>query len=277
MTKTTKNLLGAFFTSIAAFILGACKADRPVSMDSDGRAMMHYGWYSDETYFDASEWFRNGMYKRHPDPTLPSGYSDVIMHRVSPLPFKDSELLDVRVWLVVGLNPVTHDIPGLARVPDDYEAILMDSRFDPRPQIRYVSSYFMEPDFPVDIYGCYLLIKGKRFFVDLKRDGRTGEFIRAGRAFGVTSLSLEEENELFKKLEEKQAQQKPQSLPPGASQQAEPVSYTVRGGSRCPRTGWWYTHVDGGKPRFFREGEIFPEFPPDPSYWQWGHETPPKP
>jgi hypothetical protein len=159
----------------------------------------------------------------------------------------------------------------------------MDSRFDPRPQIHYSTSYFKEPDFPVDIYGCYLLIKGKRFFVDLERDGRTGKFVGASRTDSVTGISYTEQKKLFKELEKRQAQaqQKPQSPPPVASQQAEqqaePVSYTVPGGSRCPRTGWWYTHVDGGKPRFFREGEIFPEFPPDPSYWQWGHETPPKP
>jgi hypothetical protein len=101
----------------------------------------------------------------------------------------------------------------------------MDSRFDPRPQIHYSTSYFKEPDFPVDIYGCYLLIKGKRFFVNLKRDGRTGEFVGAHRTDSVGGISYTEQKKLFKELEKKQAQaqQKPQSQlpPPVARQQAE--------------------------------------------------------
>lgn len=34
MTRTTKNLLGAFFTSIAAFMLGACQTDHLGGMDA---------------------------------------------------------------------------------------------------------------------------------------------------------------------------------------------------------------------------------------------------
>jgi hypothetical protein len=155
----------------------------------------------------------------------------------------------------------------LERVPNDYEEILMDSRFDPRPQIRYISSYFKEPDVPVDIYGCYLLIKGKRFFVDLKRDGRTGKFIRASRTDGVVGISYDEQQKLFKALEEKQKQeQEPQMSPSSPSDPSpEPISRILRGGNKCPRTGWWYTHIDGGKTQFFSEGEIFPST----AYWQW--------
>jgi hypothetical protein len=272
MNRKTKSLFGAIFTAIAALILLACMANNQdkVVMDMNEEIMMHYGWYSHATYFDASRWFKNGMYQRDTDSFLPSGYSDVRMIRVSPLTFKDSDLINVRIWLVLGLDPRT-DNTELERVPNDYEEILMDSRFDPRQQIHYSGSYFKEPDFPVDVYGCYLLIKGKHFIVSLERDGRTGKFIRADRDIGIVGISYDEQQKLFKELEEKQKQeQEPQkSSSPPSDPSPEPISHILKGGNKCPRTGWWYTHIDGGKTRFFSEGEIFPEFPSNTTYWQW--------
>lgn len=272
---SVKRFLGAVFTS-ALTMFGVARAEDAGSSGADGRIMMHYGWYSDRTYFDASQWFKNGMYKRKINTGMPSGYSEVVMIRVSPLPIEDSDLGIVRAWLATGLDPVTNDIPELGRVPEGWEEYLMDRNFDPRPQIIYTGSHFAEPDMPVDVYGCYLLIKGKRFFVNLKRDGRTGKFIGARRTDSVVGISYQEQKKLFKKLEEKQRKPaKPTSDAPQSLHQSG-QSITVGAGSKCPMTGWWFTYALAGEPRYFNQGEVMPELEPGPTYWQWGGENKPQ-
>ncbi|MDR1064114.1 MAG: hypothetical protein LBL48_09355 [Azoarcus sp.] len=187
-------------------MLGAVWAEGASQGGTDEKIMMRYGFSFEDKSFDASRWFRNGMYQRRPDKISPSGFAEWSMIRVSPPPIKDSDLDDMRAWLTTGLNPMTHDIPELGRVPEGYEKILLDDEFDPRPETRYTVSSFKEADVPLDHYATYLLIEGKRFYVDLARDAQTGEFVGASRTDSIYGISYEEQQKLFKELAEKQRQ-----------------------------------------------------------------------
>jgi hypothetical protein len=256
MTLFKKRTYRAVFLGVLAMlalILGG------VSVSADNEPIiMKYGEIYRDNEFDATAWFENGMYQ--PRKFYVYGgreeSTDLTMLRVSVPPFPDSDLVDLRAWLVAGLNPVTHSIPELWPPPENYERILMNKHFDPRPQIQYSYSYFIEPNKPIDVFDAYLLLEGKRFYVSLKRDALTGEINAASRLW-ATEIPEEEEDVLMRQMEISGRH-----------------GIFASGGGRCPKTGWW---TFSGKPestRYYPEGETMNDYK-IPGFWQWIGEKPP--
>jgi hypothetical protein len=47
--------------------------------------------------------------------------------------------------------------------------------------------------------------------------------------------------------------------------------FSVPGGQLCPKAGWWFTPAKAGSGRYFKEGELMPDFKTDygQTIWQW--------
>jgi len=220
-------------------------------VQKDGRIVMQYDYFRER--FDATKWFKNGMYRLKTD-SWDSYLMDDQMLRVSVPPVPDSELRLLRASLVVGLDPVMLELHGndfnYAPPPESYKEILTDNRFDPRPLMIYAYSFFKDIDKPRDIFVVYLLIEGKRYFVRLERDAMTGE-IESTRRWFMVRVGDERGNWLFKRLEDRQ-----KGLIPVSKDTEFPTA--VLGGVPCPKSGnWWVRYMPGE--RFFNKGEKMPE------------------
>jgi len=225
--------------------------ERMNPIQADGRIAMLYGSAFERGRFDATRWFKDGMYRLRYSAEMPS---DLTMLRESIPPIPDSELEDLRAWLVVGLNPndpYFSEEYGLKKPHESYIKVLMDRNFDPRSQLIYHPSYFREIDKPRDMYTAYLLIEGERYFVGIERDAMTGKIVTASRKTH-TSVHADKTRRdwLFKRLEERQKKQLPPSKDtefPAAALEKNP----------CPKTGYWWTPGVEGE-RYFEKGERMP-------------------
>ncbi|WP_155635618.1 hypothetical protein [Burkholderia cepacia] len=168
----------------------------------------------DDPPFDATQWFTNGMYQqihlRDEDKIYyPVGTknNDTLMRRTSPPPFSDEqvEILQMRIVRALKGEIFPADFPP--KVPSSVDELGLDSGFDPRPQIVYLTSGFMDfgddkPKVPVDYYTFYTLLEGKRFYVFIHRNGATGEILRTSRSRS-SHIPEDEEERRFQPLQSK--------------------------------------------------------------------------
>jgi hypothetical protein len=261
------------------------------------KIFMSYGYFLEpDGTFDATDWFRSGMYKRRRMYRKNVFFERRSMTRVSPPPFHVSQVEELRLHLLVEINGLLRSWPNLNPYQKDRLAHitleksrknLLDERFDPRPQIFYLYSDFPEPNKPVDMYTVYLLIEGQRFSVDLPIDGVSGKFLfdrSAASLGGGMPVNGATENFIFADIEERQKRigEKPGDIrkmpiwiPPGVGKDMA-----------CPQTGWWWAPPDPPTPtwaqqeakqvppllppvcRYFRKGELMPSpFPEDDNEW----------
>jgi hypothetical protein len=246
------GLFLAMLLVVAAWILGedSMYEEYINPVRADGKIIMLYGSIFKEGRFDATRWFKNGMYRLR-DIENPS---DSTMLRESVPPIPDNMLVRLRAVLTGALDPNSpyySEEDGLPP-PASFEKILMYIHFDPRPQLLYYASKFREIDKPRDIYAVYLLIEGERYFVNLERDGVTGEIKRRSRAT-YTSIRADDAREdwLFKRLEERQNKPTP---PPKDTEY--PAAVLEK--NPCPKSGYWWTAGVEGE-RYFEKGQRMPE------------------
>ena len=194
----------------------------------------------DDPPFDATQWFASGMYQRislkdEDKVYYPRGaqYNDTTMLRISPPPFTDEqvEILQMRIVRALKGKIFPADFPP--KVPPSVDELGLDSGFDPRPQIVYLSSGFMDfgddkPKVPVDYYTFYTLLEGKRFYVFIHRNGATGEILRTSRSRS-SHIPEDEEERRFQPLQSKADLQ---------SRLDEP-GWKQRSGELCPWPGTW--------------------------------------
>jgi hypothetical protein len=207
--------------------------ERKIMMMYEGRT------YDEELWFDATRWLESGMYR----PRKTSPYNTVLRAEIPPITV--GQLEDLRAWMATALDPTSDYYPqwnkNAPKVPEDYERIVMNKRFDPRAQVIYDYSYFAAPDKPVDVYYVYFLIGEEVFYVLLERNPFSGEFEDAFRRnelpFG-SYLEYPVEYELKqrqKRMSGKEIapERMPLLVPPG-----------VEDGTACPQTGWWWSPID---------------------------------
>ncbi len=168
----------------------------------------------DDPLFDATQWFSNEMYQRIPlrkedKAHYPAGthYNDILMRRISPPPFTDKQVGSLQINIVMALKGEIFPADFPPKVPLSVEDIGLGSDFDPRPQIVYISSRFNdyvsdESKVPIDNYTFYTLLEGKRFFVYIRRNGETGEILRASRSRS-SHIPEDEEERRFQLLQSK--------------------------------------------------------------------------
>ncbi|AIO28619.1 Uncharacterised protein [Burkholderia cepacia] len=194
----------------------------------------------DGPLFDATLWFENGMYRRIPlgdDDKVyyPAGakYNDTLMRRISPPPFADDQVGSLQIRIVRALKGESMPADFPPKVPSSVDAIGFGSKFDPRPQIIYIASRFMDygegrPKLPVDYYTFYTLLEGRRFFVSIVRVGETGEILYTFRVHDI-AIPEDEEERRFQELQSKADLQ---------SRLDEP-GWKFRSGKLCPWPGTW--------------------------------------
>ncbi|NHB12366.1 hypothetical protein GWK53_38485 [Burkholderia cepacia] len=194
----------------------------------------------DDPPFDATQWFYNDIYQRIPltdedKAYYPAGakYNDILMKRISPPPFPDEQVEILQINIVMALRGEIFPADFPPNVPSSVDKLGLDSGFDPRPQIVYITSRFMDygddkPKLPVDYYTFYTLLEGKRFFVSIKRSGKTGEILFAFRVHDIAIPSDDEERR-FQELQSKADLQ---------SRLDEP-GWKQRSGELCPWPGTW--------------------------------------
>ncbi len=194
----------------------------------------------DDPPFDATQWFSNDMYQRIPlrdedKVYYPAGtkYNDTLMRRISPPPFTDDQVGSLQIRIVRALKGESMPADFPPKAPPSVDIIGFGSNFDPRPQIIYITSRFMDygddkPKVPIDYYTFYTLLEGKRFFVSIKRGGKTGEILFAFRVHGI-AIPNDEEERRFQELQSKADLQ---------SRLDEP-GWKKRSGELCPWPGTW--------------------------------------
>ncbi|UVM52744.1 hypothetical protein LOY38_12305 [Pseudomonas sp. B21-015] len=134
-----------------------------------------------EPTFDATKWFRNGMYVPQ---ELDGKLNPYIMTRSKPFVFtaKDNEFLiqaaiealeDVRPE--VDTQPVWNTWPVLTR------------------RVRYNYSFFSAPDKPADLYNLYLQVSYRKFVIGVQLDGDEGNLTYDGEVTEVNGVDPEQE------------------------------------------------------------------------------------
>ncbi|HGO6128456.1 MULTISPECIES: hypothetical protein [Burkholderia] len=207
MNKRTSVLIAAI---VLATVVMSWAADRGNFMND--KIMMRI--LEDDPPFDATQWFSNGMYQQIPLRDEDKVYypvgtknNDTLMRRISPPPFSDEqvEILQMRIVRALKGKIFPADFPP--KVPSSVDELGLDSGFDPRPQIVYLTSGFMDfgddkPKVPVDYYTFYTLLEGKRFYVFIHRNGATGEILRTSRSRS-SHIPEDEEERRFQPLQSK--------------------------------------------------------------------------
>ena len=130
---------------------------------------MYYGdWSPEENRFDASKWFRNGMYRRE---FVNGEASPVIMQRDRPPPLTSANNDELVATAIVALESADPAVSG-ELLQKDWPMLV--------PRIRYRYSAFEAPDQPQDYYNIYLKYQGERYVITFARDAQTGEIIPGG-------------------------------------------------------------------------------------------------
>ena len=233
--------------------------DQRNPIQADGRIIMIYGTIFEEDRFDATKWFKDGMYRlRHQGgPWM----AEDTMYRAYVPPVPDSRLSNLRASLSVLLDPkadLWRSRDGLDPLdpdplPASYKQLLRDPKFDPRPLMIYEYSEFGKTQNPCDIYTVYLLIEGQRVFVDIALDAITGEteFGKTTRRTKFTDLPVSDARTdwLFKRLEARQKAGLPVS-----QDTAFPMAVLPQ--EPCPMTGLWWARNDAANATYrFTKGD----------------------
>lgn len=133
------------------------------------KVMMYYGdWSPEENRFDASKWFRNGMYRRD---VVDGKASPVTMLRTQPLLLKSTDNDELVACAIVALEYAEPKVDGDS-LRKEWPMLV--------PRIRYRYSAFEAPDQPQDYYNIYLKYQGERYVITFARDAQTGEIIPGG-------------------------------------------------------------------------------------------------
>lgn len=110
----------------------------------------------DDTMFDATKWFRSGMYEPE---DLFGEFNTFRMKRSEPivLTAKDNEFL-----IEAAIEALERNHPGV-----DTRVLLMTWPVLSR-RVRYTYSVFIVPDKPADLYELYLQVSDRRFVINLQ-------------------------------------------------------------------------------------------------------------
>ncbi|MFJ2319474.1 hypothetical protein [Pseudomonas sp. NPDC087817] len=133
------------------------------------RVDMYYGdWSPEENRFDASRWFRNGMYRRD---VVNGKVSLITMQRTQPLILTSANNDELVATAIVALESADPEVSG--ELLQKHWPMLV-------PRTRYRYSAFAAPDQPQDYYNIYLKYQGERYVITFARDAQTGEIIPGG-------------------------------------------------------------------------------------------------
>ncbi|MDN3223149.1 hypothetical protein [Pseudomonas nunensis] len=133
--------------------------------------------------FDATKWFRSGMYVPQ---ELDGGINPYIMTRREPFVFKAKD----NVFLVQETLEALKDVQPEVNTQQIWDTWPVLTR-----RVRYESSVFLAPDKPADLYNLYLQVSYRRFVISLRLEGDEGELRYDGDVTEVNSVdALEEEH-----------------------------------------------------------------------------------
>ncbi|MFJ7793068.1 hypothetical protein [Pseudomonas sp. NPDC096950] len=133
--------------------------------------------------FDATKWFRSGMYVTQ---ELDGGINPYIMTRREPFVFKAKD----NVFLVQEALEALKDVQ-----PEVNTQLIWDTWPVLTRRVRYESSVFLAPDKPADLYNLYLQVSYRRFVISLRLEGDEGELHFDDDVTEVNSVdALEEEH-----------------------------------------------------------------------------------
>lgn len=131
--------------------------------------------------FDATKWFRNGMYVPQ---ELDGKINPYIMTRSKPFVFKSKD----NVFLVQEALAALQDVR-----PEVNTQLVRDTWPVLTQRVRYDHSFFSAPDKPADVYKLYLQVSYRRFVIALQLNGDEGELVFDGEVTEVNSVDPEEE------------------------------------------------------------------------------------
>jgi hypothetical protein len=134
--------------------------------------------------FDATKWFRSGMYRPQ---ELDGKVNPYIMTRSKPFVFKAKD----NVFLVQAAIDALEDVQ-----PEVNTRLIWDTWPVLTRRLRYTYSSFNAPDKPADLYDLYLQVSYRRFVISLRLNGDEGE-VTVDDVTEVNSVdALEEEHTL---------------------------------------------------------------------------------
>jgi hypothetical protein len=136
--------------------------------------------------FDATKWFRNGMYAPQ---ELDGKLNPFIMTRSKPFVFtaKDNEfLIQAAIEALEDVQPEVNTQP----VWDTWPVLTR--------RVRYTYSVFSAPDKPADLYNLYLQVSYRKFVIGVQLDGDDGNLIYDGEVLEVDDTN--EEHEAYVKV-----------------------------------------------------------------------------
>jgi hypothetical protein len=142
--------------------------------------------------FDATKWFRSGMYVPQ---ELDGKINPYIMTRSEPFVFKAKD----NVFLVQEALEALQDVQ-----PEVNTQLVWDTWPVLTRRVRYESSFFLAPDKPADLYNLYLQVSYRRFVIPLRLEGDEGELKFDGEVTEVNSVdALEEEHtKVFEEMDD---------------------------------------------------------------------------
>lgn len=161
------------------------------------KVMMYYGpWSEEEIRFDASQWFRSGMYRpRHMGERNIRSATTMLRNQPRTFSAQDNERL-----CVVAVSALSDDYPQV-----DSSLLMETTPDDLYRRVRYVFSAFDEPGRPVDSYQLYLNLNGERYIITFAIDAQTGEHLATGSyadRFDPEQPAFAEAKRIFAELDE---------------------------------------------------------------------------
>lgn len=155
-------------TLVLAILLGIAGLYRYAKEDEmSEKVMMYYGaWSEEEIRFDATAWFRSGMYRpRYMGERNMRSATTMLRNQPKVFTAQDNEELCIDAASALASN-----------YPEVDSSILMSTTpEDLYKRVRYAYSSFEEPNLPWDSYRLYLTLNGERYIITFALDAQTGE------------------------------------------------------------------------------------------------------
>ncbi|MEO6677384.1 MAG: hypothetical protein ABIO21_08410 [Pseudomonas sp.] len=142
--------------------------------------------------FDATKWFRSGMYVPQ---ELDGEVNPYIMTRREPFVFKAKDNVFLVQEALAALEDVRPEV-NTQQVWDTWPVLTK--------RVRYESSFFLAPDKPADLYKLYLQVSYRRFVISLRLEGDEGELRYDDDVTEVNKVdALEEEHtKIFEEMDD---------------------------------------------------------------------------
>lgn len=134
--------------------------------------------------FDATSWFSNGTYKRTQLKMNGKVFEhETAMVRTQPMPLVPSQNPELCAGAAVAIERSVSGFDASSLIKDCPDLLRRTS---------YVISGFGAPNKPEDHYRIYITLQGRRFIVEMVRDGVSGKILHVTDALDVTTLDTDD-------------------------------------------------------------------------------------